>query len=92
MDEHPSSPAANDNPQDPSRRAFLQTTLAASAALAVSATAAGAEEASSTGLPMRPLGKTGVKVSIICLGGWHIGSIKDKDEAIKIMHPPSMRA
>src|SRR5262249_19399453 len=33
-----------------------------------------------------PLGKTGVNVSILCLGGWHIGSVKDEQEAIKIMH------
>ena len=25
-------------------------------------------------------------VSILCLGGWHIGSVKDEKEAIKIMH------
>ncbi len=44
------------------------------------------EEKSNTGLPQRPLGKTGVNVSIICLGGWHIGSVKDDNESIKIMH------
>ena len=38
------------------------------------------------GIPTRPLGKTGVNVSILCLGGWHIGAVKDKDEAVKIMH------
>jgi predicted aldo/keto reductase-like oxidoreductase len=37
-------------------------------------------------VPTRPLGKTGVNVSMICLGGWHIGSVKDKKEAIQIMH------
>jgi predicted aldo/keto reductase-like oxidoreductase len=41
----------------------------------------------STGLPSRPLGKTGVNVSIICLGGWHIGQPAIGDaEAIRIMH------
>jgi len=38
------------------------------------------------GLPTRPLGKTGEKVSILSLGGWHIGDVKDKSEAIRIMH------
>src|SRR5262249_39546596 len=76
----------SDNPQDQSRRDFLQTTLAASAALSLPATAAEVDEAASTGLPTRPLGKTGVRVSIICLGGWHIGAAKNKDEAINIMH------
>ncbi|MBZ2185020.1 MAG: aldo/keto reductase [Bryobacter sp.] len=41
--------------------------------------------ASATGLPQRPLGRGGQKVSIACLGGWHIGSIPDA-EAIRIMH------
>jgi predicted aldo/keto reductase-like oxidoreductase len=77
---------ADNNSQDQSRRDFLQTTLAAGAALGVSATAAATNEAASKGLPTRPLGKTGVRVPILCLGGWHIGAVKDKDEAIKIMH------
>jgi predicted aldo/keto reductase-like oxidoreductase len=69
--------------QDTSRREFLQATLAGTAAAGVrSWTAAGQGQ----GLPVRPLGKTGVNVSIICLGGWHIGSVKDQDEAVKIMH------
>jgi aryl-alcohol dehydrogenase-like predicted oxidoreductase len=41
--------------------------------------------ASATGLPQRVLGRSGAKVSIACLGGWHIGSIPDAD-AIRIMH------
>ncbi|MBM3774806.1 MAG: aldo/keto reductase [Acidobacteria bacterium] len=41
---------------------------------------------SATGLPTRPLGKTGQRVSIICLGGWHIGAVKEEAEAIRIMH------
>ena len=67
------------------RREFLQGSLAAGAALGLSATVAGAS-APSGGLPVRPLGKTGEKVSILCLGGWHIGSVKDEQEAIRIMH------
>jgi predicted aldo/keto reductase-like oxidoreductase len=67
------------------RREFLQAGIAGTAAIALTTNATGQDKAA-TGLPMRPLGKTGEKVSIICLGGWHIGSVKDKDEAIKIMH------
>ncbi|MBY0232746.1 MAG: aldo/keto reductase [Gemmataceae bacterium] len=62
------------------RREFLSATLAAGAA----ALAAGDDK--KAGLATRPLGKTGEKVSLLCLGGWHIGSVKDKDEAVKIMH------
>src|SRR5579884_2075717 len=68
------------------RREFLQTSLAAGAALGLAGAVSGADDASAKGLPTRPLGKTGVRVSIICLGGWHIGSVKDENEAIKIMH------
>src|SRR5438874_9205095 len=68
-----------------SRREFLQTT-AAGAALGLAAAAGAADDAPSRGLPTRPLGRTGVKVSLICLGGWHIGAVKDKGEAVKIMH------
>jgi predicted aldo/keto reductase-like oxidoreductase len=66
-----------------SRREFLQTTIDRTAALGL-AGAVSAQEGQ--GLPTRPLGKTGVRVSIIALGGWHIGSVKDEKEAIRIMH------
>jgi predicted aldo/keto reductase-like oxidoreductase len=68
------------------RREFLQSTLAAGAAAGLAGAAVAADETSRTGLPTRPLGKTGVRVSILCLGGWHIGSVKDQNEAVRIMH------
>lgn len=38
-------------------------------------------------IPTRPLGKTGANVSILCLGGWHIGQPAIGDaEAQRIMH------
>ncbi len=70
--------------QDNTRREFLQTSLAGATALSLGA-GAGARD-TGAGLPTRPLGKTGVNVSILCLGGWHIGSVKDEKEAVKIMH------
>jgi len=74
------------SPHDENRREFLQTGLAAAtAAVALSSVATG-EDASSKGLATRPLGKTGVDVSLLCLGGWHVGDVKDQGEAIKIMH------
>jgi predicted aldo/keto reductase-like oxidoreductase len=66
------------------RRDFLQSSLAGAAALGVTSIATGADDGK--GLATRPLGKTGIKVSLLCLGGWHIGSVKDEKEAIKIMH------
>ena len=70
---------------DETRREFLQAGAAGAAAVALGG-AATADDASAKGLPTRPLGKTGVNVSIVCLGGWHVGSVPDKAEAVKIMH------
>jgi predicted aldo/keto reductase-like oxidoreductase len=70
---------------DNTRREFLQAGLAATAAAGLASHTA-AQDPPGQGLPTRPLGRTGVNVSIICLGGWHIGDVKDKAEAVKIMH------
>lgn len=35
-------------------------------------------------LPTRPLGRTGTEVSILCIGGWHIGQLPDA-EAIDLL-------
>lgn len=59
---------------------------AASAALLAQEVIAQTANASATGMPTRVLGRTGVRVSIVGLGGWHIGAIKDDNEAIRIMH------
>ena len=68
------------------RREFIQTSMTATAAVALGGNTMAQEKKPGAGLPTRPLGKTGVNVSILCLGGWHIGDVKDKDEAVKIMH------
>jgi aryl-alcohol dehydrogenase-like predicted oxidoreductase len=70
-----------------SRRKFLQggASVMSAAALA-NQVLAQTSSASATGLPTRILGRTGQRVSILCLGGWHIGSVKDDNEAIRIMH------
>ncbi|WP_347244069.1 aldo/keto reductase [Thermogutta sp.] len=65
------------------RREFLQTVIAG---LAMGRSMLLAQESSPAGLPTRPLGKTGERVSIIGLGGWDIGAIRDEKEAIAIMH------
>src|SRR4051794_33481786 len=36
-------------------------------------------------MPMRPLGKTGVTVSAIGIGGYHIGVQRDEKESIRIV-------
>jgi len=68
------------------RREFLQTSLISTAALAMGNAMSAQTGNSATGIPTRSLGKTGTSVSILCLGGWHIGAVKEKAEAIRIMH------
>jgi uncharacterized protein len=70
---------------DNTRREFIQAGIAGTAALAMSS-GTSADDTPATGIPRRPLGKTGAQVSIICLGGWHIGSVNDQAEAIRIQH------
>jgi predicted aldo/keto reductase-like oxidoreductase len=70
-----------------SRRDFVkQATVGASAAALARRVIAQTSPASATGLPTRELGRTGQRVSIVCLGGWHVGAIKDEAEAIRVMH------
>ena len=42
--------------------------------------------AAANGVPRRALGRTGEMLSIVCIGGWHIGAVPDHNEAIRIMH------
>ncbi len=37
-------------------------------------------------VPTRPLGRTGLTVSALCLGGAHLGRIADDTEAIRLLH------
>lgn len=67
----------------PSRRDFAK---GASVAVLARKVLAQTSSASATGVPTRVLGRTGQRVSMLCLGGWHIGSVKDEKEAIRIMH------
>jgi uncharacterized protein len=60
------------------RREFLQ----AAASAATLRTASAAE----TGMPTRVLGRTGVRVSILGVGGHHIGRPKDENDGIRIVH------
>ena len=70
------------------RREFLIETAASGIALSGLArdVLASQQPAGAAGLPTRLLGRTGERVSILCLGGWHIGSVRDPAEAIRIMH------
>jgi len=37
-------------------------------------------------IPLRALGRTGVEVTAIGLGGYHLGLMKDDDEAVRLVH------
>ena len=69
--------------QDFNRRDFLKTALAG---IALGTEILTAQETVSGGIPVRPLGKTGEKVSIIGIGGWDISAVPDRREAVSIMH------
>lgn len=69
---------------DVNRREFLKA-AAAGLAMAAGSPVLASQEESPAGIPVRELGKTGEKVSIVGMGGWHIGSIPES-EGISIMH------
>ena len=66
-----------------SRRAFVKIALAAGATLAVSPQLWSAETKNE--VPLRPLGRTGEKVSAIGLGGYHIGTQWDEGLSSRII-------
>ena len=78
-------PGATSNTGFPglSRREFMKMTLAVSAAVAVAppAWAAGTQN----DIPLRPLGRTGEKVSAIGLGGYHVGTQANEELSLRII-------
>jgi uncharacterized protein len=84
---------AVDESSDPTRREFLQAGLASTGAVLASSlggsTAQGKESremADSGTIPRRLLGRTGVEVSILGLGGFHLGAASSVEEAVRIVH------
>src|SRR5215831_1477020 len=77
---------SNSNPKSANvnRRDFLSGMLTTSLLAGVTARelwAAGEEN----GVPYRKLGRTGARVSMVGLGGYHIGMQSDEQESIKII-------
>lgn len=69
---------------EPSRRAFLASaTLGAASASWMPSLAAGATVTGE--IPRRPFGKTGVEVSLLGVGGWHIGIQEDRAESHRLI-------
>jgi len=67
------------------RRGFLRAAAATLASGGFGAQALAMQDDNDGGIATRPLGRTGERVSIVGLGGYHIGLLKEK-EAIRIMH------
>src|SRR4051794_21715436 len=73
------------------RRRFLQLSLGGAAAGLGWRHAAAADEGKPAGklpegkMPMRKLGRTGVEVSVVGLGGYHIGQAPDEQTATRII-------
>ncbi len=65
-----------------SRREFMGTMMAG---IAMGAIYACRQEDSSNGIPVRPLGNTGEKVSMISLGGWDIVNDKTEKQAVALI-------
>jgi predicted aldo/keto reductase-like oxidoreductase len=81
----------------PSRRDFMKSALAGlciagsprvlrAATATAPASSPATQTASTDPIPRRVLGRTGVQVSILGLGGDHIGRIQDEQEAIRVVH------
>jgi aryl-alcohol dehydrogenase-like predicted oxidoreductase len=62
-----------------SRRTFLQGAAWIGLGAAVA-------KAANSNVPKRPLGKSGIEVSILGVGGFHLGSVEDQDTATKMVH------
>ena len=68
------------------RRKFIKAAAAASVATSLSdRVTLGSDSSSSGTLPFRTLGRSGEKVSIVGLGGYHIGQPKDEQLSIRIV-------
>jgi predicted aldo/keto reductase-like oxidoreductase len=67
------------------RRRFLRAAVASVAAAGLGSRVLAEQQDDPAGIPTRPLGKTGERVSIVGIGGYHIGTANEK-EAIAIMH------
>ena len=68
------------------RREFIQAAAAGLAAAQLGSTVLADQRDDPGGIPTRPLGKTGERVTIIAIGGWDVVAPKDEKKSIAIMH------
>ena len=67
------------------RREFLTAAMASLASGGFGSRALAMQNESDSGIPTRPLGRTGERVPIVGIGGYHIG-VPEEKEGIRIMH------
>jgi hypothetical protein len=94
MNNQPPSSTEENGPSELGRRAFLTASAGTIAAPLLAACSSNLlVERSEDGMIYRPLGRTGERVSVIGLGGWHIGqpSISER-ESIHLSARPSTEA
>ncbi len=70
---------------NPHRRAFLQAGALGLAAAALPGTAHAAQDKSLGGIPLRPLGRTGEKVTMLGLGGFHAAVPEEEQASIRLI-------
>src|SRR6476660_4412958 len=82
--ENPTPSLSESGPEDLTRREFLGAMLTSSVLAGVAGVelwAAGSEN----GIPYRRLGRSGERVSVIGLGGWHLGIQSEEQETVRII-------
>jgi len=79
MQEHTPKPRAGFT-----RRHFVKATIATGIALSAPRVFA-AETAAAGSVPLRPLGRTGEKISVIGLGGYHAANPSDETESVRLI-------
>jgi predicted aldo/keto reductase-like oxidoreductase len=71
--------------QSASRREFIQASAGLATAALVTARAEAARATNAAGIPLRPLGRTGENVTMICLGGYHSSVHQDENVSIRLI-------
>lgn len=69
----------------PNRRDVLQAGAAGLAAVSLGEAFGATQETNQQGVPLRPLGKTGEKVSLLGLGGFHSSSPPEERDALRLI-------
>jgi len=67
------------------RRTFLQAGAAGLAAASLVTSAQAAQDKSPGGIPLRPLGRTGEKVTMIGLGGFHAAVPEPESNSLRLI-------